>query len=505
MRKLLVSNSLSGVLQSFLNIILVFTVIPVFIKMLGVEQYGVFSLIITIGNLNLFTNLGLTSSLIKFLAEQGKVKESHYDIVVAFFITFIILLPITLSVAFFNRFILLKILRIPLSIFQDARIFFLFLLSSNFLIILGQVAKAILDSGQKIVITNFIQISYNFVYWGSTLLVLLLGYNLPQIGMASFVAALIWFISITYQALKYWGKLSFTGLSDNYKRIAQKQLSYGSKIYTSGLISFFYVPFSKILISYFIGIQEVGFFDIAVRIKNQLWGVFEKIFYPLYPLLSSIKDKKKLRLLVHDLEQKTFIFIIPLITIIIFVTKPFVTLWLGQNVDIISTSIIFIVTFFMIGVNVLPNYHFLIAKGHAEKTIILQVSNVFFNVLMFFITLKWFGYYAIIIGNVSAIISSFILSLYYQKKYLNSLIFDNWSQVMKLAVLASINIVVGYFLNITLNSDLLKLIFIPFFLALSTFIQYRYFKFFNMEDFERYMGKKFAQKRFFKFFLIKVK
>jgi len=490
MRKLLVKNSLSGVLQSLINLVLVFAVIPVFIKMLGTEEYGVFSLIMVVGNLNVFTNLGLTRALVKFLAEQGKVQESHYDIVVTFLLTVCILLPITLAAAYFNKFILLNILKIPITFFDDARIFYLFLLGANFLIISGQVSKAILDSGQRIVTTNMLQIIYNFIYRGLILLVLLLGYHLPQVGMASFVAAFIWFISITYKSLRYWGKFSLIGISNNYKRIARKQLAYGSKIYAGGLIGFFYEPFSKILISHFIGIEEVGFFDIALRIKNQLWGIIAKVFYPLYPLISSIKDKKKVRLLVHDLEQKTFFFVVPLITIVIFATFPFVHLWIGQNVKIISISIILIVSAFMFGsITVLPNYQFLIAKGHADKAIVIQASNVFVNVLLFYTTIKWLGYYAAVIGNVSAILSSFILSLYFQKKYLNSFIFDNWKQITKLSILAVINICLGYIINLILISNWEKIIFIPFMLIISSLLLFRWLRLFNEKDILLYTGK----------------
>lgn len=503
MRKILVKNSLSGLLQSVINMALVFTVIPVFIRTLGIEYYGVFSLIIVIGNLNLFTNLGLTSSLIKFLAEQGKIQESNYDIVVTFFITLIVLLPITLAAAYFNKFILLNMLRIPPLFFKGARILYLFLLSANFLIILGQVFKAVLDSGQKITTSNFIQISYNFIYWILILIILLLGYGLPQIGMAAFLSAFVWFIIITYKSLQYWGKLSLKGLQKNYIRVAKKQFFYGSKIYIGGVLGFLNDSLPRILISHFIGIQEVGFFDIAYRIKNQLWGGIEKIFYPLYPLLSSIKDNKKVRLIVHDIEQKIFIFIIPITIIIIFTAKSFIQLWIGKDVEIITISVIYIVSAFMIGsITVLPNYQFLIAKGHAGKTVIIQVSNIFISTIIFLVTFKWIGYYAAILGTVSLVLSSFVLSLYYQKKYLNSLIFDSKTQIIKLIILTTINVTIGYFLNLIITSNWLNIIITPIILLLSTILQYRYLKFFKVVDFEKYLGTRFTKKRIIKFFLI---
>lgn len=488
MRKLLVKNSFSGVVQTLVNLLLLFAVIPIFIKMLGIEIYGVFSLIIVVGNLNVFTNLGLTSSLIKFLGKQGKNQESNYDIVIAFILIISILFPIILAAVYFNKFIILSILNVPLNLFAEVQEFYIFLLGANFFLISGQISAAVLDSGQKIVTTNLLQILYNFTYWGLVLLVLLLGYNLSQVGMVSFLTAILWFSLITYQALKYWGKISLSGIAKNYTRVAKKQLGYGSKIYASGLIGFFYEPFSKILISHFIGVTEVGFFDIAIRMKNQLWRVIAKIFYPLYPLLSSLKEKEKIRLLVHDLEQKTFFFIVPIISIVIFSTYSFIQLWIGQNVEIISISVILIVSASMIAITVMPNYQFLMAKDQAEKTIILQFSNVFFNSLIFFATLKWLGYYAAVAGNVTAIFISFCLSLYYQKKYLNSLIFDSFEQIGKLVVLAIANIGLGYLLNLFITLDWAKVVFIPLVLVICSLYLFRYLNFFSEEDILRYAG-----------------
>ena len=488
MRKLLVKNSLSGVAQSLVNIALVFTVIPVFIKILGTEEYGVFSLIITVGNLNIFTNLGLTSALIKFLAEQGKVQESNYDIVITFLLTTSLLLPFSLTAIYFNKFILLSILNVPVNLFAEARIFYIFILGANFLLISGQIAKAVLDSGQRIVITNFLQILYNFIYWGLILLVLLLGYSLPQVGMASLFSALIWFSLIAYNALQYWGKLSLEGILKNYIRVVKKQLAYGSKIYASGLIGFFYEPFSKILISYFIGITEVGFFDIAIRIKNQLWGIVLKIFYPLYPLLSSIKDKNKVRLLVQDLEEKTFFFIMPFVAIIIFSTFPFVHLWIGKDVEIIAISVVSIVAVNLIRTTVIPNYQFLIAKGFAGKTVILQSSNVLTNFIVFGLSYQLIGYYAAILGNISSIFTSYVLALYFQKKYLGVLIFDSKNKLFKLVFIFGANLAIGAFLQILINNNLEKILITTPVLIITSLVMYKYLNIFNREDIYKYVG-----------------
>jgi len=489
-KRILVKNSVFGLGQAVINLILVFFVIPIFIKMLGSESYGVFALVMVIGNLNTFTNLGLTSALVKFIAEQGKNEESNIDILVNLILMVAAILPLSIIVLYFDKFILLDLLKISVNIFGEAKWLYFWIIWANFLIFVGQVFKSILDALQKVYVTSLQQVIYNLLYWGLILIALLLGYNLPVIGFAIFIAAFIWLIINIISAIREWGTISYLDLKKNFKTSAKKQLHYGLKIYTSGMIGFFYEPLSKILISNFIGVAEVGFYDIALKLRSQLWGFIAKLFYPLYPFISEQKDTAIIRKYVHDLEQKTFLIIVPIIIFVILLMHPFITVWLGNNVNIISVTAIAIISFHLIGSTVIPNYQYLMAKDLAQKTIILQLFNVVFNVLFFLITVKFIGYYALIIGNVAAILSSFILSLYYQQKYLDSLIFDSMSQLIKLIAAFVILVFIGYPIKIILGEhNILILIIVPVIILPTTLLLYKVFELVKLEDIHRYFGK----------------
>lgn len=489
MKRILYKNSIWGVVQTVINLLLVFITVPIFINILGSESYGVFALVMVVGNLNTFTNLGLTSALVKFIAEQGKSEESNLDILVNFVLVVSATLPLTLIAINFDKFILLDILKIPEKVFWEAKWLYFWLLWANFLLLIGQVFKSILDGLQKVYVTSLQQIIYNILYWGFILAALILGFNLSAIGLVIFFAAFIWLLVTSFSAKKEWGKIAFVGLNKNFKNAAKKQLNYGLKIYAGGLIGFFYEPLSKILISNFIGIAEVGFYDIALKLKGQLWGFVSKIFYPLFPFISEQKDKILIRKYVHELEQKTFLIVVPVIASVILLMHPFIGLWIGRNVDIISITAIFVISFHLIGSTVIPNYQYLMAKDLAQKTIILQLSNVVFNALFFFVTVSFIGYYALIVGNVAAILSSFILSLYYQKKYLDSLIFDSLKQVINLIITLMVLIALGLILKLILDGhNIIILTLVPFAIIGSTMILYKVLKLISTEDISRYFG-----------------
>ena len=492
MKRILIKNSLYSLIQAFVNIVLIFFTIPIFIKLLGSELYGIFALIMVIGNLNTFTSLGLTSALVKFIAEQGKTEESNIDIWANLIIMIGITLPITIFVIYFDKFILINILKIPLKYFNESRWLYYWVLWANFLLLIGQTFKSILDGLQKVYITSLQQIIYNLFYWSLILTVLLFGFSLSEIGFSIFISALIWLIITLYSTFKIWGSVSLEGFQKNYKKAIKKQLDYGLKIYSGGLISFFYEPLSKILLSNFIGIAAVGYYDIAMKLKGQLWGIIAKIFYPLFPFISEQKDKVVIRKYVHDLEQKTFLIVIPILAITILLMNPFITLWIGTNIKIISITSIYLISFHLLGsATVIPIYQFLMAKNLAHKTIVLQLCAVTFNAVFFLISVNFIGYYALIVGNIAGIMCSFFLSLYYQKKYLNSLIFDSLSQLFRLLCAFTIILLLGCIVKYLLdNSPFTTIFLVTVVISISTLLSYKILNLVNRNDIYRYFGRK---------------
>ena len=489
MKKLLVKNSLYSIVQVVVSSALVLLAVPVFINTLGSEEYGLFALIMVVGNLNTFTNLGLTNTLVKFVAEQGKTDESNTDIIVNLVLVVLITLPFSIVFIIFNNFILLNILGVSSELLEQVKWLYIFVVSANFFLFVGQNFKAILDALQNVYITSMLQLIYNVIFWGLILVFLLLGWKLFGVGVAVFLSAFIWFI-ITLVLVKIkWGRISPEKFKDNFKSSAAKQIKYGLKIYSSGLIGFFYEPLTKILVSHFIGIAEVGFYDIVLKLRNQIWSLVSKIYYPLFPFISEQKDKAVIRKYIHAVEQKAFYVVIPLVAIIILATKPFIQLWIGNNVEMISIAAVIIVSFHLIGSTVIPNYHYLMAKDLAEKTILLQLSNVVFNTIFFFITIKYAGFFAIVIANAAAITSSFVLSLYYQKKYLNSLIFDSIKQVGKIILIFIISIAATYMVIYYLQvDDLLRILVAPFIVCVVTVLLYRFLNLVTKSDIDMFLG-----------------
>ncbi|WP_321426767.1 oligosaccharide flippase family protein [uncultured Bacteroides sp.] len=487
-KKTLINNSLSGVIQLVITAVLTFLCIPIFINKLGTELYGVFAIISVIGNLNIFANLGLNSALIKYVSEQGKCSKSENDIFASLVIICSIIIPLTILAFIFREFILIKILSIPLKYYAQSEILYITLLVSNMLLLIGQIFTAVLDSMQKIYFTNFAQLIYSIIYWGGIIAAVLMGHHLDWVGYAILAAALCWFFLILIFFIKKWGAIAVTNLKETFKPAAKKQLTFGIKVYFSGFISFFNEPLFKILISHFLGFNVVAYFEIGLKIRLQLTGLFSKLLQPLYPYLSSLKDKQFIASLIKDLTSKIFLLILPVCALLIITCKDIVTLWLRDDITNYSIFIIgLVIPYLVFSPLTLPIYIFLLAKGYPEKTIIFQTLSVIVNILTFYLLFSLIGMYTVILSNALSYLASYILGLYYQNKFLNIKYEFKIRYILCITCVILMLIAVDL-TSLTFNKEMIRILYIIIISIPLIIWFYKKLKLVNQEDLKRYFG-----------------
>lgn len=483
MNRKFVLSSITGSLQVVLISALLFISIPVFIRQFGAEQYGIFSILMIIGNLNLFVNLGLNSTLTKFLSEQGKSIISDQDIIVSLLLLSCLILPITATGLLFKESILLSLFKIPQnSTFPFVKILYSQLLIANVLVLWGQLLSSVLDSLQLVFITNLSQIIYNILYWGGIISVSFLHPTLDYIGYVILSATVIWFVLIVMFVSNYWGRISFTGLPSYFMKSAKKQLAYSIHLFLSGTLSIFFEPLSKVLISQYVGIVYVGYYDIAIKIRNQIWLLTGKIFQPFFPFIAKTDNISQIQIYIKSIERVTSFILIPFITTIILLSQLLITIWIGSGNDFVTVSTICLIFSFSFAIVVIPGYLFLMAKGFPQKTVRLQLLNIVVNAIVFFILLKPVGYYSIIAANSLAIISSFIATLYYQRKILDIKIFLNKIEIFKLILTFLFCFGCGVFVQYFFSNKYFVILTTPAVVFLVSFLCMRQFHLVSFSD-----------------------
>ncbi len=490
MKRVNLLNSLSGAAQTIINVGLLMITIPVFINRLGLVTYGLYALILTIGNLGIFTNFGFNTSLIKHLAEQERSEESNYDIVVSLIIIGGTTIVLAGAAILFREFILGHVLNVDSAVTTpDVRLFYLTAVGTTVFQILGQIPSAVIDSQQKVYITNGVQLGAGVVSKGLILASLFIAPNLAVIGWIMLFTSFGGLCSLSWFALKTWGPLSCPNLMARMAPVARKHFTYGRSIYGSSLLGFFYEPATKILISHFIGLTEVGFFDIALRMRGLIGSILDRMLYPLLPLVAKKSDRNEIRNLIQEVQQKILLLVIPFIVLVVFLSKPVVTLWIGQHVGVISASVSAIVSVNLIALVFLPAYQFLTVKGYPEKTLVLQSVNVGVNVLLFLLFVPYIGYAGAVAAYCIALLSSVALCGVYQWKILGTYPIASRHQGVNVLKLAVLLVVASIVIELITTNNWTLLIILSVMNTVLTIVLLRSLRMITPNDVRRYFGQ----------------
>jgi O-antigen/teichoic acid export membrane protein len=442
--------------------------------------------------------LGFNKTLVKFLSYQGKTKESSQDILVASSVVLSLLIPLTVFLLLADDFVLSYILKIPKADIYQSRQFYFYAVSANFFLLLGSLYSSVIESQRLIYKINLLQLIYSLLYWGLIVLAILLGFGLREIGMAIFISALVWFILIVGMLRYTWGKFDLSGFRGYLKTSFKKLTNYSLKIYLSNLLGFFEEPLIKILVSHFFGIRYVGYLDIGIRVKSQLYRLLQTLVYPLFQLFSELTDKIQISFIMKDIEEKLFLLITPLCIILATCSGSFIHLWLGSKESSIVLSVIFItVGALLLQLTILPTLYYLTIY-HPVILLFTQIVGIVVSVLIVFVGHNFIGYNSVYLSFVGSFLVDLFLRLHYQKKFLNCTLFTNEGYLLRFAGSMSILAIVGIILSYILRyKNIINLLVTPTVLAIITFLLIKYFKLITKEDIERYPVLQTARKWYF--------
>jgi O-antigen/teichoic acid export membrane protein len=490
MKRIHYVNAFSGIVQVAANIVLTFIIVPVFVKKLGFPTYGIYALITAIGNLGVFTNFGFNTTVIKYLAEQKDRKESNYDIVVPFIVIGGMAFLVACASLVFREYVLFRIMNIPSgSVDSSVYLFYVSCVISNVFLIFGQVPSAVLDSQQRVYVTNGIQLSVGV---GSKLMILgslFIAPSLSWIGVITMVSSATSMMLLAWFAVKTWGTMSVPGLSSRFLPVVHKHLAYGRTIYATSIMEFFYQPVTKILISHYLGLTEVGFFDMALKVKGVVLSFTERLLYPVLPLFASKESNADARNLHDEVQRKLVVIVIPVILAITFISKPAFSLWLGATLWPVIVSVVCIVNCFLIAQLYVPLYQYLLVKGYPEKTLVMQCANVSVNIVLFVFCVPALGYYGAVLAFCAAMFASIGLAGWYQwTEFKGTLVASN-EFALKLVKLSVGLLAVNGISTWLVQDNLPRMVLLVIANVAGTVLLYRVLKMVSQSDIEQYVGR----------------
>lgn len=429
----------------------------------GAEVYGLFSLgLMAAGFVGAIASLGLVDGIIRYVPiyrGEGKKKEISF------------ILNSTIKILLFFGIIGGLILYftadfISLSLFKTAslapylRIFGLlipFSQLSNFLL-------SLLRSYEKISSYSFNQnILQSCTKLGTIFLFILFGFNGLATVYSQFIAIIVSII-FSYFILRkeFHSLLSSQALSKRLKKnIFSDLFSYSWPIMAVSIIYSVFYWVDSFTIGYFLGAEEVGFYNAAIPIAILLMFIpelFMQLFLPLINREYGMKNRETIKQLSKQVNKWIFMLNLPVFIIVFTFPGALINLLFGSEYLIAESSLrilscgVFISSLSVVSQNLL---------SMSKKSKLLMINVIVataINIILNFILVPRMGISGAAIGTSASffLLSLFIVaeSIYYEKftpirrKFLNILIAGLFS-IFLLVLLRSfleINLLISFIL-----------------------------------------------------------
>lgn len=414
-------NSLFNVLRVVLLTPIAFILPPYTISKIGVSGYGLFALISVVNQYTNFINLGLSTSLVRFIA-KAEVKKDYTAI--SEYLATSLVIYLLLSIAFgviiflFRYFIVIKILNINENI--EVAVFLISVAVVTIVInMISGLFNSIMVGLQRIDITNII-IFFNSIF--SAILVFIVlesGYGIKGLAIRTLILSFISLI-VNIIIIKYLIPIKINPFLFRKARF-QEMFSYSINLQLSTLIYGWIEPVSKILISNLFSVSYVAYYEIAIKFIKRITILIRQSIDPIFPAASELYEKyglDKIEKLRKFTSKYLFIIITTLFVVLVITIPDFIHLWLGAEMQIVSPTILILLVGISMSLLATPSWALLNGTGHSRETLFVQIQTVIINVIGIIIFSKLFGFFGFCIGySLSEIYGFFAIQYYYRKRF----------------------------------------------------------------------------------------
>jgi O-antigen/teichoic acid export membrane protein len=411
-------NVIFSVLQVGIVGLIYLIVYKLLLSKLGAEQLGIWSLILATTSVANLANFGITSGIVKFVAEY--YSESNFkNIQKVIFTSFISLLFFFVIISVF----IFPILKYFLSFFIETEYYDLAMnmlpISLISLIInsVSGVFSSALEGIQKNYSKNILLIISTIVFLIS-IYFLTDKYGLLGAAYSQLIQAL--FLLITSFLLVAIEFKSFLILKSNWDtKIFKKITGFGLKFQFISVLVILFDPITKALLSKFGGLSFLGYYEMANKLIYQIRAVIINANQVMIPVIVHTKFIGKERL--NDLYVKnlnlTFMLSLLLMTSLIILTPIISLFWIGKFNDDFMFCMYFLSIAVFINILNSPAYFASIAHGNLGILVKSHLIMSFLNIVLSSIFGYYFGGRIIVITyGLSLIIGSLYLIIYYHLK-----------------------------------------------------------------------------------------
>ena len=417
---LLTKNAIWSFLGQAVPMVFALFTIPIMIKGLGIERFGLLTLVwIIIGYTSLF-DLGIGRALTHFISKKLGMNDYKDLATIIWTSSILIMIPGiigALILVLSNNFLITEGLKVKPIYINEVRNSIYLLSLSLPVLLLSSAFKGVLESYQQFLISSNIRVFIGICNYVGPLIVLPFSHDLSLVILTLCIGRIIACVLYLIYCSKIVSNLFNCKLFS--KDYVKPLLTFGSWLTVSNIISPIMTYFDRFFIAGMLSSSVVAYYTTPYEMISRLWIIQGSITSVIFPALSSKYkvDMERARFLYDQSLKYIFILMFFPVVIIVLFAKLGLSLWLGAefaNHSYKIAQVLAIVTF-IIGINSAP-WNLIQATGKSDITAKIQMLElpVYLFSLWFFI-LKYGLIGAAIAILIRNIIDGILLHYFAQK------------------------------------------------------------------------------------------
>lgn len=377
-------NASTAIFQVVVTALVYFFLYKYLLNHLGEKNLGVWSLILSFTSIANLANLGLTSGLVKFVAESRAIGDkseigrliftSLASLMVLFgFVSILVLYVFSPFLKFVVEpdYLSLAISIIPYS------------LASFSISALSGVFTSVLEGYQRNYLRHMIYLFSGMIMYGGTLLLAptfqLKGVAMAQVGQALFVFVASWLLMNRVDDCNSlsnwrWSKVSF-------KRL----FNYGFKFQAVSIFQLLYEPTTKLLLSKFGGLSVLAHYEMASRLVTQFRAVLvnaNQVIIPVVAETALTKPREELIDLYKRMMRLMVSLAFPLSALVVVVSPMIALIWIGNPSPIFSYSMYVLLLSMMFNIVSGPAYFSAMGEGKLTSLVLVHGLMALLNIMI---------------------------------------------------------------------------------------------------------------------------
>jgi O-antigen/teichoic acid export membrane protein len=415
--RLLARNTIWNLLGQLLPMAVAVVAIPPLIRGIGVARFGVLSLAwIVIGYFSLF-DLGIGRALTKLVADKLGANEEHsipplaWTSLLLLFLLGVLGGLVTFAI---SPWLVYRSLKVPLELQAETLHGFYLLALSIFIVTTTSGLRGILEGQQRFRILNLIRIPMSIFSFAGPLLALPFSHSLvPVIGIlvAGRIIGLVAHLFACFHAMPV--------LQHNFvlqRSIVMPVIHLGGWMTVTNIIGPILLYMDRLLIGHLVSVSAVAYyaapFDMVFRL-TVIPGAVVSVLFPAFAV-SLLQDPDRTALLLMRGEKYVFLAIFPLVFLIVTFAPEGLRLWLGPAFAQNSSSLLrwLAVGVFVISLALVP-YVLIQSAGRPDITAKLHLAELPVYFALLWLLTRRFGIEGTAIAWVARVVLDAVLLIFY--------------------------------------------------------------------------------------------